>query len=178
MVFLVFLDHIRLWAGLLSLLVFLYVRNFHITYTIFGGGVVRIIVEILKRIIREPRPINCKRKKKSYGMPSSHSAIVIYFAIFFSLQLYTSSLYEFFDFISIHTIQITSPIKTFIKLILFSLISLTALSVVWSRVALGYHTKKQVIVGMALGFWLGIIWYRLWWGYWSKTWIGQEYHLF
>ncbi|CAG8790138.1 6454_t:CDS:2, partial [Dentiscutata erythropus] len=168
----------RLWVGLLSLLVFLYVRSFHVIYTIFGGGVVRIIVEILKRIIREPRPINCKRKKKSYGMPSSHSAIVIYFAIFISLQLYTSSLYEFFDFISIHTIQITSPIKTFIKLILISLFSSTALSVVWSRVALGYHTKKQVIAGMTLGFCLGVIWDRLWWRFWSKTLIGQEFHLF
>ncbi|CAG8845804.1 26707_t:CDS:1, partial [Gigaspora margarita] len=110
--------------------------------------------EILKRIIREPRPINCKRKKHSYGMPSSHSAITIYFATFISLQLYTSSLdeffHEFFEFISIHSIQVTSPIKTFIKLILILLISLIALSVVWSRVALGYHTKKQVIAGTLL----------------------------
>lgn len=161
-----FLDHTRHWLALLLLLIVLYVRNFHAIYTIGGGFILKIIVEILKRIIREPRPINCKRKKHSYGMPSSHSTITIYFATFISLQLYTSSLDEFFhefcEFISIHSIQVTSPIKTFIKLILILLISLIALSVVWSRVALGYHTKKQVIAGTLLGIYFGIIWNRLW----------------
>ncbi|CAG8587981.1 313_t:CDS:1, partial [Cetraspora pellucida] len=121
--------------------------------------------EIMKRTIRQPRPTNSKQQKKSFGMPSSHSTVIIYFATFISLQLHTISLHEFFSFISIYTTQ--TSINTLIKLTLSSIVSLTALSVVWSRVALGYHTRNQVIVGMVLGFCLGIIWDRWWWSYWN-----------
>ncbi|CAG8630101.1 1262_t:CDS:1 [Cetraspora pellucida] len=119
----------------------------------------------MKRTIRQPRPTNSKQQKTSFGMPSSHSTTIIYFATFISLQLHTISLHEFFSFISIHITQ--TFINTLIKLTLSSIVSLTALSVVWSRVALGYHTRNQVIVGMVLGFWLGIIWDRWWWRYWN-----------
>lgn len=80
-------------------------------------------------------------------MPSSHSSITIFFATFITLQLFSSNL-NYFTIISSS-----------------SIIYFTALSVVWSRVIIGHHTKSQVIVGMLLGLVCGILWNNLWWNF-------------
>lgn len=123
------------------------------------------LARTLKYIIRQPRPIspigsnndgNIKLKKLikkarcPYGMPSSHSSVVIYFATFISLQLFSSS----------------APYFT--KLLLCAIISITALSVVWSRVKLGHHTKSQVVAGVILGFSFGLLWNIWWWKEWNS----------
>ncbi|RHZ83112.1 hypothetical protein Glove_99g359 [Diversispora epigaea] len=165
MIFLVFLEHTRMWLTLLILTALSYIRDFHSIYSIAGGAAMTLIAKILKYIIRQPRPISpispnnhanikskktTKNEKKSYGMPSAHSSITIYFATYISLQLFSSSL------------------PYFTRLLLSIIISITALSVVWSRVRLGHHTKSQVIAGVILGFSFGLIWDIWWWKEWNS----------
>ncbi|GBC03545.1 hypothetical protein RclHR1_05190009 [Rhizophagus clarus] len=85
-------------------------------------------------------------------MPSSHSAIIIYFATFISLQLF----------------NITTTSSPSIKLLSFLLVFIIALLVLWSRIELGHHTTAQVLMGMLLGTIIAVFWNNLWVNYWMS----------
>jgi dolichyldiphosphatase len=85
-------------------------------------------------------------------MPSSHSAIIIYFVTFASLQL--------------SNITTLSPL---IKLLYSLMFYVIALLILWSRVELGHHTTSQVLMGMLLGTTLAIFWNNLWVNHWIRS---------
>ncbi|KAF2072017.1 hypothetical protein CYY_006680 [Polysphondylium violaceum] len=103
---------------------------------------------VLKKSIKEHRPQMWKelRGKQSYGMPSSHSQFMFFFATLMTL------------FYLRKKINFKSQ-----KLPLISLIGLyiLAASVAYSRVHLYYHTSKQVFFGSMVGLILGFIWYNV-----------------
>lgn len=107
----------------------------------------------LKNIIREERPTfnsDCLESSRSdYGMPSSHSQ----FMAFFTVVLY-------------YLLPLSNRLEEkrrkfpFIFNILFLRISLIILSLIiaYSRLYLGYHTKKQVVCGYFFGILNGLSW--------------------
>ncbi|ORZ03188.1 phosphatidic acid phosphatase type 2/haloperoxidase [Syncephalastrum racemosum] len=124
-----------------------YSRTLHAVY--FGAGSIlsAITAKMLKRVLRQPRPVPVKRDpairiKQSYGMPSSHSLVMAYFAAYLSIAWLVSG-----------------------GLALFWLAVVTdtaALAVMWSRIRLGHHSLAQVAVGFAIGALLALSWHQLW----------------
>jgi dolichyldiphosphatase len=78
-----------------------------------------------------------------YGMPSSHSQFIWYFAVYGSLYMYR---YIYLD----HTVW-----KVLTSIAMFSLAILVAVS----RIYLGYHTLNQVLIGSMVGTGYGALWY-------------------
>ncbi|EGC31532.1 hypothetical protein DICPUDRAFT_39776 [Dictyostelium purpureum] len=102
---------------------------------------------VLKKSIKEHRPTIWKElKKQSYGMPSSHSQFMFFFAVLMTL-FYLKKRIRFGS-------------SLFPKVMLASLYFLAA-AVAYSRVHLYYHTTKQVIIGSSVGIILGFIWYNV-----------------
>ncbi|KAK6354108.1 hypothetical protein TWF730_008526 [Orbilia blumenaviensis] len=96
---------------------------------------------VLKRVIKEARPTNLKGK--GYGMPSSHTQFMFFFATYISL------------WIAVRNRFIPRPVKLFLLLSL----SFLAVGVAGSRVYLHYHTVKQVLVGSGAGVIIGLGWF-------------------
>ncbi|EGX50146.1 hypothetical protein AOL_s00076g351 [Orbilia oligospora ATCC 24927] len=96
---------------------------------------------VLKRVIKEARPSNLKGK--GYGMPSSHTQFMFFFATYISL------------WIALRNKFIPKPIKAVLLLALSAL----AVGVAGSRVYLQYHTVKQVLVGSGAGVIIGLGWF-------------------
>ncbi|KAG9296166.1 hypothetical protein G9A89_014758 [Geosiphon pyriformis] len=156
MVFLILLDHTKIWLSIVTALTFSYFRDLHVVYTILGAITTTLIAKTLKRVIRQPRPSETptKTKNSNYGMPSTHSSCIMFFASYISLHIFANHL--------------DLPAVLLLLLILLT----TALSVVWSRVELGHHTKAQVIAGMLLGCFWGWSWdagWRIWWSPWLAS---------
>jgi len=107
-------------------------------------------VKCLKKVLRHPRPVAVviiketpsstpiQLKKFTYGMPSSHSAAVSFFATY---SYFLLSFPWFIPFI------------------------IMAISVAWSRVKLGYHTWSQVGVGITVGISVALLWELQGWRY-------------
>ncbi|KAK6541807.1 hypothetical protein TWF694_007588 [Orbilia ellipsospora] len=96
---------------------------------------------VLKRVIKEARPINLQGK--GYGMPSSHAQFMFFFATYISLWL------------AARNKSIPKQLKPLLLIALFAL----ATSIASSRVYLQYHTVKQVLVGVAAGIVIGLGWF-------------------
>jgi len=116
----------------------------------FGGQMACEILNFgLKRLIREERPK--QMMGKGYGMPSSHSQFVAFFAISLSL---------FLLFRHIPTKTTSYSPTTFIERFLLSVLAcLCAGAVAASRVYLNYHTPKQVWVGIGAGAVFAMVWF-------------------
>lgn len=74
----------------LSGLVFLVLGHYKLIwiYMIAGGCVNAVLVKVLKQLIKQKRP--SEAGKSGYGMPSSHSSSVCFFAMFLSLMAWES----------------------------------------------------------------------------------------
>ncbi|CAO0796649.1 unnamed protein product [Mucor circinelloides] len=96
---------------------------------------------MLKEHIEQDRPY--AHLGDGYGMPSSHSQFIWYFAVYGSLYMYQ---YIHLD----HGIW-----KVLTSLAMFALACLVSMS----RIYLGYHTLNQVIVGSLVGIFFGSVWY-------------------
>ncbi|KAJ2245490.1 hypothetical protein GGH97_002827 [Coemansia sp. RSA 475] len=96
---------------------------------------------VLKLAICEPRPH--EHLGDGYGMPSSHSQFMGFFAVY--VLMYFES-------------QITTNIVQK-RCVQIGAIVLSVLVVV-SRVYLGYHTLRQVLAGVGIGVVAGIAWYQ------------------
>lgn len=139
-----------------NFLTVLYLRSFHIIYFTLTAATTVISAKILKKILKHPRPIPPNRKravKKSYGMPSSHSAAICFLTTYLQCMFSTAS-----DGGALTSWQ------NIIVLLFFHGFSL---AVVWSRVRLGHHTKTQVIAGSLFGLSMALIAYSLWHFYFS-----------
>ncbi|BGP31161.1 hypothetical protein JCM10296v2_002925 [Rhodotorula toruloides] len=161
------------------------IRTAHSLY--FGAGtlVAAFTAKILKRFIRQPRPVGAKKFDKTYGMPSTHSSSIAFFGTYLSLSSLllplhprVTTLLPFWNRFSTlaatlgpgaaqssfwrHMAGEWGQRVTRISLALFFLAG-TA-SVCWSRVRLGHHTKAQVIAGASLGSMIALAWMTLWLG--------------
>ncbi|KAK4518722.1 uncharacterized protein ATC70_008944 [Mucor velutinosus] len=96
---------------------------------------------ILKEHIEQDRPY--AHLGDGYGMPSSHSQFIWYFAVYGSLYMHR---YIHLD----HGIW-----KILTSLAMFALAALVSIS----RIYLGYHTLNQVIIGSLVGATFGSAWY-------------------
>ncbi|KAK5404415.1 hypothetical protein LTR06_009562 [Exophiala xenobiotica] len=104
----------------------------------------------LKRLIREERPQ--QMHGKGYGMPSSHSQFVTFFALSLTLWL-------LFRHIPTSSTTSYSPSTLSERVLLSLLACMGAGAVAASRVYLNYHTPKQVLVGVAAGAVFAVIWF-------------------
>ncbi|KAF8077960.1 hypothetical protein FPV67DRAFT_1463604 [Lyophyllum atratum] len=108
-------------------------------------------VKLLKIAIRQPRPSNLtSRQKTSYGMPSTHSATISYYATYIPLACLYLPLHESFP--STGGFRILPPL----------LFLPCAGAVVLSRIWLGHHTWPQVAAGVSYGIFFAVVWFRLW----------------
>ena len=100
------------------------------------------INEILKRLFRQPRPIDSHRD--GFGMPSDHSQFCAFWTAYFLVILASNP--------KIH------------KSVVIAATGLNAgvsALVMTSRVFLGVHSVAQVLVGAGIGTILGFLWGRL-----------------
>jgi dolichyldiphosphatase len=101
------------------------------------------IVQIVKDLAHEARPLTCEALEMcdSNGWPSSHSQYMCFFSMYCTLLV--TRRHEFR--------------RTFVALLPWPF----ALTVMYSRVYLGYHTTPQIIAGGSLGMILGAGWFFL-----------------
>ncbi|KAF7338311.1 hypothetical protein MVEN_02056500 [Mycena venus] len=116
----------------------------------FGAGALACSLSVkfvLKRIIRQPRPVG---KKKTYGMPSTHSASIAYYATFVPLACLYLPLHPSVP--GGETARVVAPI----------IVLPLAVMIAISRVALGHHTWTQVVAGCAFGVAWACLCFTVW----------------
>ncbi|KAI0322731.1 phosphatidic acid phosphatase type 2/haloperoxidase [Amylostereum chailletii] len=147
------------WTGFTNIIVtgstaafLLHTRSIGVAYFALGAVSCSLTVKILKRLIRQgrPDPIVRKEKKKSYGMPSTHSATITYFGTYIPLAC---------AFLPIHP---SLSYSTFTRLWPPLVVVPCAILIAVSRVWLGHHTWPQVIVGCSYGAAWAFLWFRIW----------------
>ncbi|KAF8798011.1 hypothetical protein BYT27DRAFT_7203706 [Phlegmacium glaucopus] len=147
-----------------------------VVYFTTGAVLCSISVKLVKRIIRQPRPPNLpgRKSKVSYGMPSTHSATISYYAAY----IFLGCLY-----LPVHP---TLPSGLAIRILPPLIILPCAISVIMSRVWLGHHTMPQVVAGISYGVAYASVWFVLWtrglnsWGMYAEQllhhWINATLH--
>ncbi|XP_047497000.1 dolichyldiphosphatase 1-like [Penaeus chinensis] len=142
------LAPVAIIVGFVTLILFR--RDLH-TITFFAGALLNEGINLLlKHIIAEPRPWLRKGLYTEYGMPSSHSQMMWFFAAYcvlfliFRLRHISSSMMELLWKVVVAVCLITA-----------------AFIVMYSRVYLLYHTWGQVLWGALVGIILGFGWFTL-----------------
>ncbi|CDH53440.1 predicted protein [Lichtheimia corymbifera JMRC:FSU:9682] len=120
--------------------------SLHLIYFFTGSILCAITAKILKHLIRQPRPrVSTQHEnissKTSYGMPSSHSQVMAFFATYCHCAV---------SYVTPLTIALASILYIFTAMVL------------WSRVRLGHHTLAQVSVGTLVGASMATMWHQLW----------------
>ncbi|KAI0827372.1 hypothetical protein BC628DRAFT_1318522 [Trametes gibbosa] len=137
----------------LTALALLYTRSAGVAHFTAGAVLCSLTVKILKRCVRQPRPVVVDgRRKKTYGMPSTHSAVITFFAAYIVLAC---------TYLPIHpSLPASSPSITRVlpPLFVVPLASTIAVSRIWLR----HHTWPQVAAGVAYGLVFAPVWFRLW----------------
>ncbi|KDN51332.1 PAP2-domain-containing protein [Tilletiaria anomala UBC 951] len=108
----------------------------------------------LKRLIRQPRPFP-GMLGKGYGMPSSHSQFVGFFAAFFISHFLLHHPQKTKPATLINTMRRAEHVAVIIAIVLLS--ALTC----YSRYHLAYHTPVQILVGLTIGVVVGGGYYYL-----------------
>ncbi|KAJ8472691.1 hypothetical protein ONZ45_g16565 [Pleurotus djamor] len=132
----------------------LYTRSAAALYFATGAVLCSLTVKLIKRAIKQPRPVvenKLGKQKMSYGMPSTHSATILYYGTFVPIACTR---------LPIHPTLPTDPFVT--RFAPSLIVVLYAYTVAASRVWLGHHTWKQVIAGGAYGIAFAAIWFKLW----------------
>lgn len=132
----------------------LYTRSAGVAYFAAGASTCSLTVKLIKRAIRQPRPppsIAGRRVKASYGMPSTHSATITFFATYILLTC---------QHLPIHKTLPQNPV--IVRLMPPLVTTPWALAIIMSRVWLGYHTWPQVAAGSAYGVGMTFVWFMLW----------------
>lgn len=105
----------------------------------------------LKRLIKQPRPTG--HLGAGYGMPSSHSQFLGFFAAFFLSHFY------------LNRPQVVKPrtlinaMRRFEHILAMVLIASISILTCYSRHHLHYHTPLQIIVGLSVGVAFGGVYY-------------------
>ncbi|XP_033096931.1 dolichyldiphosphatase 1-like [Anneissia japonica] len=143
------LTPIFILVGFCAILLFR--RELH-TITFLAGLVLNEAVNwTAKHLIKEPRPVRGHEGFGEYGMPSSHSQFMFFFAVYIIL------------FICIRLHQPTSScfIDNIWRILIGFGVVILAIIVSYSRIYLLYHTTSQVLCGALLGIILAIPWFFL-----------------
>lgn len=111
----------------------------------FGAGclVSTCLNSILKKIVKEPRPIGSA--KKGFGMPSDHSQMMSFLGVYMLLWLMFKGNFD------------TRYVKPCLSLVTIGMMVCVPIS----RVVLGVHSVKQVLCGSVIGASLALLWYGL-----------------
>ncbi|OOF91182.1 hypothetical protein ASPCADRAFT_211466 [Aspergillus carbonarius ITEM 5010] len=104
---------------------------------------------VLKRIVKEERPK--QMLGKGYGMPSSHSQFMAYFAVYAGLFL----IYRHNPALTQSGAMLHFWVRVFIALVL----CIGAGAVAISRVYLNYHTPRQILAGCGAGVVCAFSWF-------------------
>ncbi|EPT01560.1 hypothetical protein FOMPIDRAFT_56482 [Fomitopsis schrenkii] len=147
-----FLDKTHTVVTAITAAFVLYTRSAGVAYFAAGAVLCSMSVKVIKRFVRQPRPVQVIRgkRKKSYGMPSTHSATITFFATYIALACL---------YLPIHPSLPSRPITRILPII----ISIPwAAIIVGSRIWLGHHTVPQVIAGCACGLIMAPTWFSLW----------------
>ncbi|GAA5924381.1 hypothetical protein JCM1841_001683 [Sporobolomyces salmonicolor] len=165
------------------------IRTAHSLY--FGAGtlVAAFTAKVLKRFIRQPRPVGAKKYEKTYGMPSTHSSSIAFFGVYLSLSALLLPLHPRVTSLLPGWDRLSGPAvadalgpgaaqgafwpppaaagawgQRATRVALAGLFLAGTASVCWSRVKLGHHTRPQVLAGASLGGTLALLWMSLWLG--------------
>ena len=118
-------------------------RDLHVCSLGLGQLLNEVLNYMLKNTIREPRPLHPLNTHHehipAWGMPSDHSQFIAFFAAY--VTCYCRGSRE-------GAVWITAA-------------WVGSVVVIFSRVYLGYHTVRQVVVGAAVGAIVGMAWYAL-----------------
>ncbi|KAI0068357.1 PAP2-domain-containing protein [Artomyces pyxidatus] len=130
----------------------LYTRSAGAAYFSLGAVACSVTVKILKRLLRQARPpqVTQRKQKKTYGMPSTHSATITYYGTYIPLAC---------TYLPLHD---TLPPSIPVRLLAPALTIPFALLILTSRVWLGHHTWPQVFVGCLYGLAFGCLWFTIW----------------
>ena len=118
-------------------------RDLVCTLWVFGSIVAAIFCKIMKFAINEARPSTAR--KTDPGMPSSHANSLAFLSTFISLWA-ANSTSTFFSFSSFFGIVVAPAVAVFLT---------------WLRIALGYHSVPQVVVGYSLGASVAVGWWQV-----------------
>jgi len=144
-----YLDRINVIVIILTAWAVLFTRSAGVVYCALGAVMCGLGVKVLKKAVRQPRPPG-KSQKVTYGMPSTHSAVMGYYACYILL----SCLY-----LPLHPSVPASPA---LRVTLLVLIAPCSTPILVSRVLLGHHTWLQVAVGTICGMAFAIGWFIMW----------------
>jgi dolichyldiphosphatase len=108
----------------------LYFRNAHAAFALFGSILNALAGKLLKRLLKHARPPGAR--KADPGMPSSHGVSLGYLATYGAVALLA------------HPPGDWAPLAA-------AALEAAGLFLAALRVALGYHTAPQVVVGFAMG---------------------------
>ncbi|GJE85869.1 PAP2-domain-containing protein [Phanerochaete sordida] len=146
------LEHSNVTVTALTAAVILYTRSAGIAYFALGAVVCSRTVKAVKRFIRQPRPVHPSpdRQKNSYGMPSTHAAVITYYAAY---TLWAST------YLPIHP---TVPDSPWTRIVVPGVVVPWATAIAVSRIWLGHHTVPQVLAGVAHGVMFTYMWYSIW----------------
>ncbi|KAK7870646.1 hypothetical protein R5R35_009139 [Gryllus longicercus] len=136
-------------SGFVALILFR--RDLHTISFFFGTTMNELLNVILKHTFCEARPMQRAGLYTEYGMPSSHSQFMWFFATYVI----------YFVFIRLHHMNNNTLLENLWKTAIISSCILMATVVTISRVYLQYHTLKQVLSGALVGFIFGSLWFAL-----------------
>ncbi|XP_058129958.1 dolichyldiphosphatase 1-like [Anopheles ziemanni] len=138
-------------AGFVALILFR--RDLHTIVFFLGTLVNECFNMILKHWIKEPRPVSRAQIWTEYGMPSSHSQFMCFFATYVLL----------FIFIRLHHMNNSNSarLERLVRLLVLAICWTAAFLVCFGRIYLLYHTLNQVLIGAFVGMVMGVLWFLL-----------------
>ncbi|KAF8481442.1 PAP2-domain-containing protein [Gautieria morchelliformis] len=151
MSWLYFFDKTQFFVTGLTACFQVYTRSAGVTYFIVGALSCSLSVKLIKRLVRQPRPTGSSQKL-TYGMPSTHSAGITYYACYISAASLYLPPHKSLEYVSSAYFRALTPL----------VIIPWAAIVLCSRVWLGHHTWKQVAVGCGYGASFACLWLALW----------------
>ncbi|KZP25420.1 PAP2-domain-containing protein [Athelia psychrophila] len=151
---LLFLDRTNLTVTSLTACFLAHTRSVGVAYFVAGAVMTSLTVKVLKRILRQPRPVNIvpalQKGSKNYGMPSTHSATITYYATYVPLACL---------YLPIHP---SLPDNRLMRYVPPAIIIPWAMLICVSRNWLGHHSWPQVAVGCLHGLAFACFWFSLW----------------
>ncbi|GBE77664.1 PAP2-domain-containing protein [Sparassis crispa] len=130
----------------------LYTHSAGVAYFAAGAVACNLSVKVIKRFIRQPRPAQTTsaRQKSTYGMPSTHTAVITYFAAYVTLAC---------AYLPVHPSLPSGAVSRVLPVII---VLPWATTIAVSRTWLGHHTWPQVGAGFAYGLLFTPLWFTFW----------------